>query len=77
MEFDKAKIEWLEFDLLQSFPHVKHGVFLRSGGVSKEGCSSLNLGHGTSAHQENILANRELVRNQKYPFHKLRFLDME
>lgn len=62
MEFDQAKIEWLEFDLLQSFPHVKHGVFLRHGGVSKGDCATLNVGNGTSDHHENILANRELIR---------------
>lgn len=62
MEQDLAKIEWLEFDLLESFPHLVHGVFLRHGGVSKGASSTLNLGDGTSDHAENHRANRELVR---------------
>lgn len=63
MEFRKEKIEWLEFELLESFPHVKHGVFLRRGGMSKGHCASLNVGNGTSDHHENIQANRALVKN--------------
>ena len=51
MEFDKAKMEWLEFDLLEPFPHVLHGVFLRHGGVSKGPCGTLNVGDG--AHDRN------------------------
>lgn len=62
MELSEEKIEWLEFDLLVPFPHVKHGMFLRHGGNSKGHCSSLNLGNGTSDHSKNIMANRELVR---------------
>ena len=62
MEFDQAKMEWLEFDLLAPYPHIVHGVFLRSGGVSKGPFSTLNLGSGTSDHPENYMANRELLR---------------
>jgi YfiH family protein len=62
MEADQAKMEWLEFDLLEPFPHVAHGVFLRHGGVSKGHCGTLNLGDGTSDHGENVKTNRELVR---------------
>lgn len=62
MEFDKAKMEWLEFDLLEIYPHVVHGVFLRHGGTSKGLCSTLNLGEGTSDHPDSVKMNRELVR---------------
>ncbi|PIS02226.1 MAG: peptidoglycan editing factor PgeF [Chlamydiae bacterium CG10_big_fil_rev_8_21_14_0_10_42_34] len=62
MEFDKAKMQWLEFDLLESFPHVQHGVFLRHGGVSHGACSSLNVGNGASDKAEAIQTNRELIR---------------
>ncbi len=61
-EHDKAKMQWIEFDLLESYPHVVHGVFLRHGGVSKGPCSTLNVGNGTSDHAENIKTNRELIR---------------
>ncbi len=62
MEFDRAKMEWLEFDLLEPFPHVIHGVFLRHGGVSKGSCGTLNLGDGGHDTSENVKANRELLR---------------
>ncbi len=62
MEFDQAKMEWLEFDLLESYPHIAHGVFLRPGGVSKGPYATLNLGNGTSDRPECYQANRELVR---------------
>ncbi len=62
MQLDQVKMEWLEFDLLEPYPHVAHGVFLRHGGVSTGSCSSLNLGDGTSDSAENYKANRDLVR---------------
>jgi polyphenol oxidase len=56
-----GKIEWLEFELLQEFPPIKHGVFLRHGGVSAGPFSSLNAG---SRGEDNAVAirNRELIR---------------
>ncbi|HSX11474.1 MAG TPA: peptidoglycan editing factor PgeF [Chlamydiales bacterium] len=56
-------MEWLEFDQLESFPHVVHGVFLRHGGVSKSPCDTLNLGgDGASDHPDTVKMNRDLVR---------------
>ena len=40
----KGQVEWLEFELLQEYPEVVHGVFLRHGGVSKPPYDSLNAG---------------------------------
>ena len=62
MEFDQTKMEWLEFDLLEPYPHVTHGVFLRHGGMSKGSCASLNIGDGTSDTADCVKANRELLR---------------
>lgn len=62
MDFDKKKVEWLEFDLLEAFPHVVHGVFLRHGGTSTGSCSTLNVGEGTSDHPDNVKVNRDLLR---------------
>lgn len=62
MEFDKQKLEWLEFDLLEPFPHVLHGVFLRHGGTSKGACATLNCGNEASDHPDNVKMNRDLVR---------------
>lgn len=61
MEFDDAKMQWLEFDLLEPYPHIAHAVFLRHGGVSEGPFSSLNLGSATSDKPQHFMANRELV----------------
>src|SRR5690348_6563039 len=58
----KEDLEWLEFDILQNFPHVKHGVFLRHGGYSEEKYASLNFGGGTGDSKEKIVANRKKVQ---------------
>ncbi len=57
----KENIEWLEFELLQEFPEVVHGVFLRHGGVSKKPFDSLNFGGGTGDDLEAIAQNRKLI----------------
>lgn len=58
----KEGLEWLEFDLLQPFPEVVHGVFLRSGGISEEAYSSLNVGGGSGDCKDKIAENREKVQ---------------
>jgi len=62
MEFAKDKLEWLEFDLLKSYPLVAHGVFLRHGGTSEGNFSSLNSGDAVGDHPDNVKVNRELIR---------------
>ena len=56
------KLEWLEFDLLNPYPHVNHAVFLRHGGMSEGRFGSLNLGKGIGDPPEHVHANREIVR---------------
>ncbi len=62
MEFEKRKLEWLEFDLLEPFPHVIHGVFLRHGGASKAPFETLNLSTEVGDHPDTVKVNREAVR---------------
>ncbi|MDE3045913.1 MAG: peptidoglycan editing factor PgeF [Verrucomicrobiota bacterium] len=62
MEFDKAKLEWLEYELLEHYPHVLHGTFSRHGGMSAGRFGTLNLGNATADHVETVKANREVVR---------------
>ncbi|HSX37628.1 MAG TPA: peptidoglycan editing factor PgeF [Chlamydiales bacterium] len=62
MEFEKRKIEWLEFDLLEPFPHVIHGVFLRHGGASQAPFATLNLSADVGDHPDTVKLNRESVR---------------
>ena len=38
----RNNIEWLEFEILAPHPELRHGVFLRHGGVSDSSFSSLN-----------------------------------
>lgn len=40
----KGEVEWLEFELLADIPGLFHAVFLRHGGVSQNGYTSLNIG---------------------------------
>lgn len=62
MEFVKSKIEWLEFDLLEQYPHIKHGVFLRHGGTSEKQYYSLNVGGNVGDDPNSVKANREMIR---------------
>lgn len=59
----KENIEWLEFEQLQKFPEVVHGVILRHGGVSTGPFDSLNIGGGTNDDPNAIQKNREIVAN--------------
>ncbi len=61
MEFAKDKVEWLEFDSLEPYPHVVHGIFLRHGGTSQKPFASLNIGDGIGDHPDCVKVNRELV----------------
>lgn len=54
-------MEWLEFDLLEPFPHVVHGVFSRHGGVSKVPFATLNLSKDVGDHPDHVKMNRALV----------------
>lgn len=57
-----GEIEWLEFELLQDIPHLRHGVFLRSGGVSQDQYASLNLGLHAKDQPECVVYNRSQVQ---------------
>lgn len=54
---ERDGVEWLEFELFQEFKELRHGVFLRKGGVSTGALSSLNIGFKSGDSQENILEN--------------------
>lgn len=58
----KDNVEWLEFEQLQEFPEIIHGVFLRHGGVSEAPYTSLNCGGGCGDANEIIDENRRIVR---------------
>lgn len=54
-------MEWLEFDLLAEIPGLVHGVFLRSGGVSREPYSSLNAGKNVGDDPLRVKTNSERI----------------
>ncbi len=58
MENEKSKLEWLEFDQLEPYPHVVHGVFLRHGGKSAGPFASLNLSADVGDHPDSVKFNR-------------------
>jgi hypothetical protein len=62
MEYDKKKLEWLEFDLLKGYPHLVHGVFQRHGGVSNPPFGTLNGSDRVGDHPDSVKVNRERIR---------------
>lgn len=62
MEYDKAKLEWLEFDLLADHPAIAHAVFQRHGGVSSGAFSTLNISNDVGDHPDSVKVNRERIR---------------
>lgn len=62
MQIEKKKIEWLEYDLFEPFPHLVHGVFLRHGGTSKAPFATLNISSDVGDHPDYVKQNRESVR---------------
>jgi YfiH family protein len=62
MQFGKGKVEWIEFEKLEPYPHVLHGSFLRTGGVSEASFSSLNVSDSIGDHPDSVKTNRELIR---------------
>lgn len=57
-------LEWLEFDLLNDIPHLKHAVFLRHGGYSTGPYASLNTGFHVGDHSDCVRQNIERIKTQ-------------
>jgi polyphenol oxidase len=58
VENEKAKLQWLEFDQLEPYPHVIHGVFMRHGGMSVGPYTSLNVSTDVGDHPDSVKFNR-------------------
>ncbi len=50
-------LAWLEFEIFQEFKRLKHGVFLRHGGVSLPPFDSLNFGLSQGDSKESVKEN--------------------
>lgn len=59
----KENIEWLEFEQLQEFPEIIHGIFLRHGGDSPPPFDSLNVGGGSGDQFSAVKQNRKKILN--------------
>lgn len=58
----RGSFEWLEFELFQEFATVKHGVFLRHGGISEGPYTSLNVGGLVGDDPAHVRLNQEKIR---------------
>lgn len=64
MKFTKDTLEWLEFDVLKEFTHLKHASFYRNGGVSAHPFDSLNLSDAVGDSPDAVQTNIDIVKNQ-------------
>jgi YfiH family protein len=62
MEFEKSKLQWLEYDLLLDHSILFARTYLRHGGVSEKNFFSLNVSDRIGDHFDNVKMNRELIR---------------
>lgn len=58
------QLEWLEFELLQEFPKVKHALFLKHGGCSQGPYASLNTGLHVGDKKEDVSENLRRIEEQ-------------
>ena len=54
-------LTWYQFDEINAFPFVTHGIFSRKGGVSSAPFETLNLGGNIGDDQQNIKENRSRI----------------
>lgn len=61
MHPSKENVSWLEFDLLEPYPQVAHGVFSRKGGSSTGRFASLNASMSVGDHPDMVKENRSRI----------------
>lgn len=62
MQFEKQKLEWLEYDLLKDHPDIVGRTFLRHGGTSLGAFASLNMSEAVGDHPDCVKVNRSLMQ---------------
>ncbi|SCA63119.1 Laccase domain protein YfiH [Chlamydiales bacterium SCGC AG-110-P3] len=55
------EIQWYQFDILDTYPEIIHGSFLRHGGVSSGPFTSLNVGYDLGDEATNVAKNRQRI----------------
>ncbi len=61
MHPSKENLSWLEFDRLEPYPQIVHGVFSRKGGVSEGAYASLNTSMSVGDHPDKVKENRNRI----------------
>lgn len=64
MEFEKNKLQWLEFDQLAEHLNISAGTFLRHGGTSTGAYANFNLSDAVGDHPDCVRKNKELLIQQ-------------
>lgn len=62
MQFEKSKIEWIEYDLLKDHPIIDAKSYLRHGGSSENEFFSLNLSNQVGDNPDSLKMNREVIK---------------
>jgi polyphenol oxidase len=63
MEYEKRKLEWIEYDLLKDEPIISAKTFLRHGGVSEKNFFSLNVSNNVGDHPDSVKLNRKIIQD--------------
>ena len=61
MQFEKSKLEWLEYDLLKDYDILDAKTYLRHGGASEKHFFSLNLSNQVGDKPDAVKINREVI----------------
>jgi len=63
MQFEKNKLQWIEYDLLKDHPIIQARTFLRHGGVSDKKFATLNLSNQVGDAPDSVKVNRQTMQN--------------
>ena len=62
MQFEKSKLQWVEYDLLKDHPIIDAKTYLRYGGASEDKFFSLNLSNQVGDSPDSVKMNRDLIK---------------
>lgn len=62
MQFEKGRLEWLEYDLLKDYDIIDAKTYLRHGGASEKHFFSLNLSNQIGDKPDAVKMNRDVIK---------------
>lgn len=72
----QTKVPFIQFPTLKQIDFVKHGFSTRLGGVSKEHCTSMNLGYTRGDNPDDVTENyKRICKAMEIPMENLVFSD--